>query len=105
MQRVLSSDPLSRTVRNFHCEEPGQYVVETLQDVTDIVELNKAEYNAHSHKSRQKFKGEKFHRIARIPLSKLFEPGTGRMYDDKELLKWLASDDAKAWQTMPGRFI
>lgn len=101
-RRVFSSDPLTRTRQVFHSEEPGQYIIETQQDVTDLVELNKAQYNAFSHKSVQKFKGERFHCYARVPLALLFDPATGRMKDDDELKRWLNSNEALAFRTMPG---
>ena len=101
MKRLFSSDPVGKKVTIFHCEEPGQYVLETKQDVTEIVEMNKREYNAHSDYRR--FGGESFRKVANLPLHMLFDPETGRMKEDDELKKMLNDPTLSAFRTMPGR--
>lgn len=102
MERVFSVSRAAGIVEKFHSEEPGKYIIESLQEVTDLVELNKAQYGAFHHKSAHKFKGENFHHVARIPLTVLFDQNTGLMHDDDALKKWLNDSANAAFRTRPG---
>lgn len=102
MARPFGYDPALRLNRSFHYDKvDDSFVIATEQDVTDIVESNKAEFNLFDERSG--WKGE-WHKVASIPLSVLFEPGMAEIVnDDRAFRRWLNDRDHSKYRTRPGR--
>ena len=103
--RVHSLDPALKIRRNWHEDTDGSVVVETQQDVEDIIELNKAEMASVDENARY---GDQA-RIARIPLSTYFAlqrqgiiGPDGDVTDETAFLKWLDDKDNVLFRTRPG---
>lgn len=87
----------------FHAEDPsgGSHIYEDVQDVTEILDANKAEYNMHDERSRWNHEGTK---VASIPLVVWEELKRKGIADDqKALLRWLDDPDNRAFRTRPGK--
>lgn len=102
---VLASDPIGKIQTIFHPsnDEAGNYVLEERQDVTDLVEHNKAAYNSIDERARH----GTFNRYASIPLNLFFDlfkkghfRGAKLSKDDK---RWLNDSDNRFFRTRPGR--
>ena len=84
----------------------GGYVIETKQDVTDIIEKNKQEYNNSSTKWGEDVFDNK---IASIPLTvvdNLNKQGIMRGFhvlDQKKFFAWLNDPDNRFFRTKQGR--
>jgi hypothetical protein len=101
---VVSADPLTRTVQRLHDLGDSLYL-ETVQDVTDIVELNKAKYSMFRHKAVQKWKGE-WHEVASFPLSIYFDLLKHGLFDrgrEAEMKAWVNDPENIHFRTRPGR--
>ena len=85
--------------REFHYDESSDtFTIETKQDVTDIVEWNKAEYNEYSHPQFGTMR-----KVASIPLPLYYELKRKGIIDDPNALKkWLNDPDNKFFRTVPG---
>jgi len=91
-----------------HADGEGGLVIETKQDVTDIVESNRKHYNAYDERAR--WSDELFgNRIASIPLTvidDLNHKGIMRGFavvDQAKFKAWLNEPDNRAFRTRPGR--
>ncbi len=96
--RILANDPVTRKTELWHAQSDGSAVIETRQDVEDVVEANKADFNAQSG-----FSGD-FHHVARIPLviyEELMRKGIAQ--DPQRLKAWLNDSDQRAFRTHPGK--
>ena len=100
--RLLDYDPLTRTKRIFHYDPTtGGFVIETLQDVEDIVESDKASFR--SVDERAGWKGD-MHRVASIPMNIYAELARKGIADDeKALRRWLNDPDNRVFRTRPGK--
>jgi hypothetical protein len=98
MSRLLGFDPITQKTDTWHDEPDGGVVVASEQDVTDIIEQNKEDYNA-----RSGFKGD-WHHVARIPLA-IYEDlmRKGIADDPARLKKWLDNPDNRAFRSHPGK--
>jgi hypothetical protein len=97
-KRLLGLDRLTRKQENWHSENDGGVVLETAQDVSDIIEANKADYNAGAG-----FAGDMRH-VARIPLvvyDDLMRRGIAQ--DPARLKAWLNDPDNRLFRSHPGR--
>ena len=90
-----------------HADGEGGIVIEMRQDVTDIVEQNKKEYNSFDERAR--WSDELFgNKVASIPYSvidDLNKQGIMRGYavlDDKRFAAWLNDPMNRAWRTRTG---
>jgi hypothetical protein len=100
--RILDFDPAMNLVERYYEDNDGQWTVERVQDVEDIIELNKAEYN--SVDERATHKSESFNRYARLPLVVLMDlERKGILRDSKAFMKWLDDPDNRFFRTRPGR--
>jgi hypothetical protein len=102
MPRVFDRDPLTGTERLFHWNEADEsFVIETRQDVTDLVEVNKG--IANQHDERTPWKGD-MHRVASIPMSVYMDlQKRGIADDERALRRWLDDPDNRVFRTRPGR--
>lgn len=105
--RLIDFDPVTRTRSIFRDLGNDEYVIETVQDVTDALEASQASYNAFAHKSNTKFKGDGFHHVGQIPLTVLDEIYRTCQGDDEAIGRairlWLNSSDNLKWRSRPGR--
>ena len=105
--RLLQSGPITST---FWHDQPADdaYVIESVQDVEDIVDVNKAQYNSTDERARWGTKGGET-LIARIPLTIYFDlmrqgiinhKGEG---DEQRFTAWLNAPENRFFRTRPGR--
>ena len=90
-----------------HADGDGGIIIETKQDVTDIIEQNQKEYN--SFDERAKWSDELFgNKIASIPftvIDELNKQGIMRGFavlDEKRFAAWLNDPMNRAWRTRTG---
>jgi hypothetical protein len=90
-----------------HADGEGGIVIQTRQDVSDIVEQNKKEYNLYDERAR--WSDQLFgNKVASIPLTvidDLNKAGIMRGYavlDDKRFASWLNDPMNRAWRTRTG---
>ena len=90
-----------------HADGEGGIVIQTRQDVSDIVEQNKKEYNLFDE--RAKWSDNLFgNKVASIPLTvidDLNKQGIMRGFavlDDKRFASWLNDPMNRAWRTRTG---
>ena len=100
MARILDQDPATGKIELFHYDEAEDRVtIETICDVTELVEQNKALLNAHTSLDRH---GE-WTRVASIPMSLYFNlKAKGIADDDAAMKKWLNAPDNRLFRTRPG---
>jgi hypothetical protein len=97
--RHFDSDPTMGKTETFHWLGDGKFAIETQQDVTDLVEQNRAIFNENTNG----FRGE-MHRVASIPLVLYWDLKKQGIIDDPERLKrWLNDPDNVYFRTKPGR--
>ena len=97
MKRLFSKDEDTGITKYWHVKANGEYVVETQQDVSAIVEANKREYNETPSKYRD------VNKVASIPLSVYYELKRKGIADDpKALKKWLNDRDNQVFRTRAG---
>jgi hypothetical protein len=105
MKKILSHDPLTGVTEIAHMPDADTFVVETHQDVSQIIEQNKAMYAQTDEKARW---GDWTH-IAQIPLSvfqELNKKGICRGFhivDQTAMKAWLNDPDNKYFRVRPGR--
>lgn len=113
-RRVLDHDPLTGTTRYFTYDEvTGEFGIQTEQDVTDVLDLNKHHYNSTDERARYNARGKESPtgaRVASIPLAVLPEleklglvAASGQILDQKGFRKWLNDSENLAFRTRPGR--
>lgn len=99
--RLLDFDPLTG-IREDYYEIDGQWYLKQTQDVQDIIELNKAQYNSVDERAR--FKSANFNCMARLPLVVLEDlRAKGILADGKAFKKWLDQPENRFFRTRPGR--
>ena len=91
-----------------HSDGDGGLIIQTVQDVSDIVEQNVKEYN--SHDERAKWSDHVFgNKVASIPLTvidELNKQGIMRGFhvlDEKRFKSWLNNPDNRFFRTRPGK--
>jgi hypothetical protein len=99
--RMLDHDPETGTQTIFHSDGQGGYTIETKQDVTALLELNKARYNDVDQRARW---GEKAWVAASIPLHVYLDLKAKGIADDQKRFKaWLNDPENLYYRTRPGR--
>ena len=97
MKRIFSHDPQNGITKYWHVKENGEYVIETVQDVTAIADANKRQYNDTPSKYRD------VNKVASIPLPIYYELKRKGIADDpKALAKWLNDADNRVFRTRAG---
>lgn len=101
MARVLEFDPVLAIKRLFHFDHTtDETVIENKQDVTQIIELNKASYAAHDERTPY---GD-MSRVASIPMNVYMDlVAKGIAQDEAAFKRWLDDADQRAFRTRPGK--
>ena len=96
-KRVFSHDPQSGITKYWHVKSNGEYVIETVQDVSTITDANKRQYNDTPDRFRD------VNKVASIPLPVYYELKRKGIADDpKALRKWLNDADNRVFRTRAG---
>jgi hypothetical protein len=98
-KRILNDDSATTgIVTSFHYDaDKDEAIIQKTQDVSGIIETNKAEFNAAPERW-----GE-WSKVGSIPLSVYYElERKGILQDQKALAKWLNDPDNRAFRTRPG---
>ena len=96
-KRLFDRDPELGITKYWHVKDNGEYVVETVQDVTGIAEYNKRSYNNKDKKWKD------VNKVASIPLSVYYELKRQGIADDpKALRKWLNDSNNQVFRTRQG---
>ena len=95
----FSYDPVLGIKRTFHWDnDTDDFLIQTEQETTDIVEANKAAYNDAPERWGD------MTRVASIPLSLYFDLKKKGIADDPVAMKrWLNDPDQRFFRTRPGR--
>lgn len=102
-RRLLDYDPVTKTTQWFHYDDAtGAMSLETEQDVSAIIEANKAHFNQTDE--RTAWKGD-VHRVAQIPMSLYHELAkvSNNFKDQRVVRKFLNDSDNRVFRTRPGR--
>lgn len=97
-KRLISDDAFSgiKTYYDYDADK-DEAVISKEQDVSEIIESNKREFNAAPERW-----GE-WTKVGSIPLSIYYElEKKGILQDQAELKKWLNNPDNRAFRTRPG---
>jgi hypothetical protein len=91
-----------------HADGEGGIIIQTRQDVTDIVEQNKKEYNSYDERARwsDQLFGNKVASIPMTVIDDLNKQGIMRGFavlDDKRFAMWLNDPMNRAWRTRTGK--
>ena len=98
-KRIIADDSnLSGIVTSFHYDaDKDEAIIQKEQDVTAIIEANKAEFNAAPERW-----GE-WTKVGTIPLSVYYElERQGITKDQEAMKKWLNDPDNRYFRTRPG---
>ena len=90
-----------------HADGEGGIIIQTRQDVSDIVEQNKKEYNSYDERARwsDQLFGNKVASIPMTVIDDLNKQGIMRGFavlDDKRFALWLNDPMNRAWRTRTG---
>lgn len=105
MKKLLSADAATGMVQTAYADGEGGLVIETAQDISDLIERNKASYAQTDENARW---GEWAH-IGSLPLSviqDLNRKGLLRGFyiiDQKKFKAWLNDPENRYFRTRPGR--
>jgi hypothetical protein len=102
MTRIFNTDQGDGITRIFHHDEStGLSTIETQQDVTALVELNKAEFSMYDE--RTPMGGDGLVRVASIPNCILAGLQRRGITDDKDkFMAWLNAPENRFFRTRPG---
>ena len=86
--------------RTWHYDDAkDEATIQTQQDVTDVIEENKNEFNQIDERAKW---GE-FNKVASIPLSLYYElKAMGKLDDQAYMKRWLNDPDNRHFRTRPG---
>lgn len=99
--RLIDYDPHTGIADKYY-EIDGQWYLDTQQDVEDIIEINKAEFNSVDERSRHQ--SETFNRVARLPLTVMADlERRGILQDQERFRAWLNDRDNLVFRTRPGK--
>lgn len=93
--RWFSSDPLLKTTTFFHGEEDGSAIMETKQDVGDILEVNQYRRLNTEYKPKSEWR-----QVASIPMSLYMKlKDDGIVDDEPRFRKWMDDRDNRFFRT------
>ena len=100
-------NPVNFRKTAVHADGDGGIIIQTVQDITDIIEQNKKEYNSFDEKAR--WSDELFgNKIASIPMTVIDDlnaKGIMRGFavlDEKRFKAWLNERDNRVFRTRTG---
>jgi len=98
---MLTWDPHTKTREDWHEDADGNVVLHRVQEVQDVIDVNKRRFN--DHDERTPFKGEMV-KVGSIPLV-IYEQlrREGILQDQKRLKAWLNDPANRAFRTRPGK--
>ena len=100
MKKLIHSEQDIGYQQVFHSDSEGNLAIQTVQDVTDVVEENKRLFNA-TEKSTPWGEGQ---RVASIPLSIYYSKEFQEIRkDQKKLRAWLNDSANAAFRTRAGK--
>ncbi len=90
-----------------HADGEGGVIVQTVQDVSDIVERNKQEFNSYDERAKwsDDLYGNKIGSVPFTVIDDLNKAGILRGFhviDHTRFALWLNNPDNRAWRTRPG---
>ena len=99
--KLFDRDAALGMTQYFHYDDDkDEFTIETRQDVSSLVELNKSKFNQIDEKARW---GE-LSQVASIPLNIYYDLKKKGILDDKKKLRaWLNDSDNRAFRTRPGQ--
>ena len=99
--KLFDRDAALGMTQYFHYDDDkDEFTIETRQDVSSLVELNKSKFNQIDEKARW---GE-LSQVASIPLNIYYDLKKKGILDDKKKLRaWLNDPDNRAFRTRPGQ--
>jgi hypothetical protein len=100
-------NPVNFRQTAVHSDGEGGIVIQTRQDITDIVEQNKKEYNSYDEKARwsDNLFGNKIASIPMTVIDDLNKQGIMRGFavlDEKRFRAWLNERDNRVFRTRTG---
>lgn len=100
MRALFDHDPVMKTRKVFHYDHSDDsFTIETVQDVTEIAELNKAQFNG----TADHWKGD-LHKVASIPMPIYMQLQKEGIVDDPAAFRrWLNDRDNRVFRTRPGK--
>ena len=104
--RLFDYDPLTGITEFYHFDPVTHgFVIETQQDISGLIELNKTVAND----ARGDWKGD-LHHVASFPLTIVMElakqgimTAGGNILDDKKFRQWLNSPENAVWRVKGGK--
>ena len=101
MKVQISQNDLIGQKQFWHEDEDGNVTIQTSQDVSDVIEANKLQFNQVDE--RANWKGD-LHKIGSIPMSIYYDLKRRGILDDQAALKrWLNDPDNRLFRTRPGQ--
>ncbi len=99
--KLFDFDPVTGTKKIWHYDaDKDEAVIETIFDTSNLVETNKAMFNAVDE--RANWKGD-MHLVASIPMELFMKwKSEGKLDDQAFLKKWLNDPDNRLFRTRPG---
>jgi len=99
--KLFDFDPVTGTKKIWHYDaDKDEAVIETIFDTSNLVETNKAMFNAVDE--RASWKGD-MHLVASIPMELFMKwKSEGKLDDQAFLKKWLNDPDNRLFRTRPG---
>lgn len=99
MKRIIHHEADTGITQYFHGDDQGNIAIQTVQNVNDIIENNKTQFNA-TEKHTRWGEGQK---IASIPLSIFYAPWFQEIRrDEKKLRAFLNDPNNRAFRTRQG---
>jgi hypothetical protein len=100
-KKLFDYDPITNTTKWWHYDAAkDEAVIETVSDVSAVLEQNKATYAQVDERAKW---GEWAH-VAQIPMSVYWELKSRGIVDDPTAMKkWLNDPDNKFFRTRPGK--
>lgn len=101
MAEIFNTNEDAGIVRLFHYDAAeDKAVIETVQDVSGLIEANRSEHDAYTSLDRY---GD-LRRVASIPMSLYFQLKAEGVADDPAAMKrWLNDPDNRFFRTSPGK--
>lgn len=97
-KRLIDRDPARGVTNWFHEEADGTFVVETVQDITSILEMNQWARN------RDHGRWGEMEHVASVPLQLHHQLQKEGILDDQTYYaKWLNRKENEVFRTRPGR--